>query len=264
MEEFLAGLELSWGVITIALATVIGWAIQGFIGHRFRSRLVSQSQTQQARDSLIGQQIQLSPSVVERRIQGIAELWNSFCRCKGQPPSAIVSATDLLTSEEYEKVIVRRQFIEALNAELSETQLFEWLKQENIEMHRPFIEERSYRLWFMYRAVIARRAFLVLESVQKQEARHWFEDRHTQRLMEEYLTTQEIEELARNRIGRQRRFTEVVEKKLLKSLKSTQAGSTEQDFQQVDEILTNAEILRSRIHEFGQLNSDASRADRTR
>ena len=244
MKDLLANLGLSWGMLVLALITVAGWAIQASITYRLSRKLSEHRQAQETRDTLIGQQIQLPPAVIERRIEAVAEVWDIFCKCRENPPTVFMAAVDLMTTKELEERVSKANFARGIRSDLSGSKLTEWLKQYHAEQFRPFIVEESFILWHTYRAVIGRSAYLLLESLKTGKARHWFVDPFTKRLMERCLSMQEIEKLGTYKIGQQRRFKEAIEAKLLASLKRTLAGNTKEDFKQVSETLSSSEILR--------------------
>ena len=219
MNDLLVNSGLSWGMLVLALITVVGWAIQAGINYGFSRKLSEHGQAQKTRDLLIGQRIQLPPAVIEKRIEAVAEVWDIFCKCRENPPTVFMAAVDLMTTKELEERVSRPDFAQGIRSDLSDDTLTEWLKQYHAEQFRPFIVEESFLLWHTYRAVIGRSGYLLLESVKTGKARHWFVDPFTKRLMERCLAVQEIEKLGTYKIGQQRRFKELIEAKLLERSK---------------------------------------------
>lgn len=245
MNNFLSTLDLAWSLLGLSLITIIGWVVQGFINHRFGRRLALHTQAQKARDTLIEQQMQTAPGLVELRIDAVKQVWDSFCQIKSNPPSFLQHAMDLMTLEERAKSIVNQKFIStAQKTSIDVEKIAEWMKSTEVEHLRPFVEGRGYLVWVVHRAVVARNAYLIGKSIENKEYIHWPKDKTTLRLLELCLEPKELASLDKVEFRQLAKFSEIMETKLLASLNRSLSGQTEEDISQISEALAKAEQLR--------------------
>ena len=220
------------------------WMARRSFEHHLSKKLATLSQAQEARDDLIRQSIVMPDLIVEQRVQAAKHLWKSFCDFRNKRPASVLFEVDVLTLAEFEKKVQDATFCKRVKAELSLESIVMWSEQCEIEHARPFLDSNSYLHWFVYRAVVARSAFLLLESAETGRGEHWTQDANIRGMLRSCLTEREIQQLDSCQAFHIVEWTRISEARLLDSLKRSLSGNTKEDYGQVARTIAQVDRLR--------------------
>lgn len=192
-------------------------------------------------------------AVMERRLDGIQQLWNSFLSLNQDLPAA-VDYIDLLTRDEYRKRDFRgsgtrllsnlsMESIDALSAKHGQVSGF--LSGEkagstdySVERVRPLVGEYMWTVFASYRLLAFRVLFLLHQSTEDKNVVVWYEDSHILEILTALLDQREMDEFDNLRFGHFFWMRNRLERKLLLSIQKTLSGETsgEQAIQQAMSI----------------------------
>ena len=179
----------------------------------------------------------------ERRANAVDALWREVLRIRNESPAA-VGMLDILLPSEYQNFVTNDRF-RSLVPELEET--VATLVDHEIEHVRPFLGERVFTLFFIYRAVHGRICFLLDRGVKAGKVTPWFDDAGVHQLLLTILTESEIQALTELTLGRVRWMSSLIEGKILEQLWGVIVGevSSSEGLEQarrVQEIMRDVEL----------------------
>ena len=184
----------------------------------------------------------------EWRIKAADALWREVLRLRNESPS-VLTMLDVLAPGEYQKFVTDEDFRSLVPDMTEVSQIYG--NFEEIEHVRPFLGERLFTLFFIYRAVNGRICFLLVRDVKKGRVTPWYVDNGIHRLLNEVLTPEEFSQFS-NLPGRHVRWVRsLIEGKILDHLRRVIAGeiSTTEGLEQarkVQEIMQAIESEDSR------------------
>ena len=179
----------------------------------------------------------------ERRANAVDALWREILRIRNDSPAA-VTMLDILLPSEYGKFVTENRF-RSLVPEVEETVTI-FLDPE-IERVRPFLGERVFALFFIYRAVHGRICVLLESGVKARRVLPWFEDAGIHQLLGTILTDHELRAFTELTHGQVQWMRNLIEGKILDQLRRVIAGevsTTEglEQAQRVQEIMREVEV----------------------
>jgi len=161
------------------------------------------------------------------RLKAINEIWESIIKLRNDFYNVILYF-NLFSPEEYNKVLKNDDFKILIPS--NNTYVTEILRDiSNIELNRPFIEERLWILFYIYRAVIARLSYRVIEGKLKGVLPKWDRDENgnidlTISLLKEVLKEEEIEYIQDKSLGGPQTALEIIEFKILEEMHRSITG----------------------------------------
>ena len=152
----------------------------------------------------------------QRRLRAIEDLWNATLRIRESIPNIVV-LQDIFTREEYPQIFTREKYagsLEELTLEGIGTALYG--ASRDVESSRPFVGDYLWSLFFAYRAIMGR--FWVLLVFGREDASnivHWSMDSGVRQLLEAVLTSSELDEIYKARLGGVESTRKTIEAKIL-------------------------------------------------
>ncbi|MEM9617820.1 MAG: hypothetical protein AAF936_07650 [Pseudomonadota bacterium] len=202
-------LLFSTGIASIGSALVISFVIwlgrnwftskivKG-VEHRFDIKLEefkSKLSAQTSRElSVHGAAVSAQMLGAEKRIEAIQKLWNSICKIRNRDyrPFALLS---FLTEDEYIERITSGDPEYAIPD--SKEEAFKYIKfteSLNLEELRPFITQKLWQLYFVYRAIAGRLIFLEGQCSNGRSECIWYRDEHIRHILAYALTAEQIKD----------------------------------------------------------------------
>ena len=183
----------------------------------------------------------------ERRASAVDALWQEVLRIRDESPTA-VTMLDIFLPSEYQEVFTSDRFL-PLVPEWEEG--YSAILNSEIDRVRPFLGERAFTLFFIYRAVHARICFLLETGVKAGEVKPWFEDAGIHQLLRTVLSGSDFQAFTELNHGHVGWMRSLIEGEILDELRKIVAGevSTAEGFEQarrVQEIMRDVEIGDSR------------------
>ncbi|MCM3576416.1 hypothetical protein QNH36_19265 [Mesobacillus sp. AQ2] len=176
----------------------------------------------------------------EKRSAAIEEMWDKVLKIR-ESSSKIVTFYTLFLPEEYNNE--ENMYLTSLKMHLpSEEELVNFIgSMDELEKKRPYLGEKLWILFTIYRAFSGRLVIIFKRSVNERNIKRWHQDRGLMQLLEAALTKKEYEEYTRNKLGQHHSLTEainIIEQKILKEFNNTLSGTyaSEESFQQARKI----------------------------
>ena len=176
----------------------------------------------------------------EWRIKAADALWREVLRLRNESPS-VLTMLDVLAPGEYQAFVTNERFQPLVPDMIVVGPIYANFEIEHV---RPFLGERLFTLFFIYRAVNGRICFLLERDVKNGRVTPWFADNGIHRLLNEVLTPEEFSQFS-NLPGRHVHWVRsLIEGKILDHLRKVIAGeiSTTEGLEQARKV---QEIMRS-------------------
>ena len=181
----------------------------------------------------------------EKRVQAAETTWRSVLDIRNKTATPLMML-DILNPSEYQLFVTKKGF-RATVPNLEDLQV---LETPDIEQSRPFLGDKLFAMVFVYRAIRGRICFLLDRDVQKGHVTPWFQDDGVKRLLQEVLSSEELEDFERLSKLRIRWVNNLLEQKILEDLRKVIDGT-----QSVDEGLEQARRILEAVR---AVESDAS------
>jgi hypothetical protein len=129
----------------------------------------------------------------QRRLSAIDRLWSATLDLK-EKLSAPVFFFGILLPSEYDSALDRHDTIGALVTSITDRLIVESLNSvDGIENDRPYLGEKLWGLFFVYRAFLGRLAHLIVEGKRRHHIADWREDHGVRQLLGHVLPATEVE-----------------------------------------------------------------------
>ncbi|HEV8198762.1 MAG TPA: hypothetical protein VGS03_01940 [Candidatus Polarisedimenticolia bacterium] len=212
-----------------------------------------------ARTALVREQAMLSAATssfgvshaaaYERRLKAVEELWKGLQALGKQAPAVVIAAEVLrkkdVVNMKFMEFPGRRELVEGLSIE---SLLGLQRNGESVELMRPFLDEYSWSLFVVYRALLTRTGFMFLEVKEHGAATpHWASDQGIRDLLRSVLDDSEWAEfcaLDNLAVSWSRRR---IENKMLRHVEAIISGkaSAQEAYTQAESIMRAASKLAS-------------------
>jgi hypothetical protein len=167
----------------------------------------------------------------ERRLQAIEKLWKAFLEIQKKTPMA-VTFSDNLEVTEYNHYFENEGLHGLLEEVRNHTTIFKMLNEigADVEQCRPFIGERLYSLFFVYRAVVGRTCFLFSQGIAISKIPDWRTDSGINQLLSSVLTSPEVEAILSTTISGFNGMRMTLETRALEQIQRIISGEAAADF----------------------------------
>ncbi len=151
----------------------------------------------------------------ERRLNAISEVWKTILRLKEKTP-AVVTHSDILTRSEQSQIFTdpRSQgFLEGLD----ETSVIRGsaVVCEGIEDCRPFVGPILWSLFYAYRALVGRAAWLFVKGKEQGYIEPWYEDSGIRQILGAVIDKSELASFDSLQFGKFQQMCQLLESKIL-------------------------------------------------
>lgn len=175
----------------------------------------------------------------EKRLAAIEEMWDNVLKIR-ETSSRIVTFYTIFLPKEYNSK--ENMYLTSLKEQLpTEEELVNFIaSMDELEKKRPYLGEKLWTLFTIYRAFSGRLVLIFRKSVDERNIKQWHQDSGLMQLLEAALTKKEHEEYKINELG-QHSLAEainIIEQKILKEFNNTLTGTyaSEESFQQARKI----------------------------
>jgi hypothetical protein len=113
----------------------------------------------------------------ERILKAYEEIWNTMLKIRNQMPVFAYKVYTIFTMDELETLPKNKKYQSDLNR-IDYNDYFLKIAQitENVETCRPFVRDRAWSVFFVYRATYGRLVYLLDEGRAKDKIRLWYDD----------------------------------------------------------------------------------------
>jgi hypothetical protein len=248
------------GVIALIISSVISF-IAYFIKDYFLNKWKSDQQKEIEKIKSLSEQnnliinnltdslskIYLSSN--EKRISYLEKAWNGFLEIKKEAPTLIFLSHGILVKDELINLPKDKNphiLAEIKNFKPEAYLLFQNKISSDIEMIRPFIGERLWTIFSVYRAFFGRLTYLLQDGLKKGTIRYWKEDQNfINQILGLVIQPDEIKKLLENDFNAFQNVINFLEYKALNEISEQVSGKrmTEENVKQAIELskLTKAE-----------------------
>ena len=236
---------LGVGGLGYVLRTWIGAVIGGLVAHNLNLRLEEQKdELRRLTEQLNSVQSATNAALVtgqsaiqNRRIGAAAELWEEALRLKNEA-HPVLGMLDTLYEREYQR-FVEHPRLKAMVPHIEEAISDSRPEVDRVEL---FLDGDTFMTFFIYRALLGRILFLLSTDVEKGEVRPWYNDERIQRQLSALLSDDELKMFHTLELGRIRWLREIVEGRILSSLRDSVSGK-----QMASAVLSDAQKIRTEI-----------------
>ena len=224
--------DLSLGVVTlfggiqvvlIGLATFLGRIWINRIHERDRARLTAELEALRAarkQDAAVLQAAIQAFSVShgvaqERRLDAISEVWKTILRLKEKTP-VVVAHSDNLTRSEQSQIFTDPRS-QGLLEGLDDISILRGQAEicEGIEDCRLFVGPILWSLFFAYRALVGRAAWLFVKGKEQGYIKPWYEDSGIRQILSAVMDESELASFDSLQIGKFQHMCQLLESKIL-------------------------------------------------
>lgn len=221
----LVGALGGWVVVTIAAGTWIGQRVAERLSLRWKANLEADLEKLRAfinRDyevlrTAIGTLSRGHEHVQSKRIEAVEALWKAVIALR-ERLSPLYTAIDILLPEEYGELLHGR--LARVFSQYSTESLAELVEQHTdpAESLRPYLSQRAWSLFWIYRAFLTRVVHRVVVGRDKGEITYWKEDSATMSLLESVLPREQMDRIRSQKLGGLNLARELLEHMLLAEL----------------------------------------------
>jgi hypothetical protein len=188
-----------WTVIIVGLVTWIGKLVAEKVTLKWKEQQQKEIETlrsQLARDHIIMETAISSFSsgqraVQEKKIQATETLWKHVLKIRKICQSVIFFFT-ILRPSEYNEVFAKPN-IKAMVSDVDDSVLDQISSNpENFESNRPFLGEKLWLLFFIYRAFLGRITFILVNGLKEGKIEDWKKDDGVHSLLKSILSNDQI------------------------------------------------------------------------
>jgi len=174
----------------------------------------------------------------EKRLRALETFWKAAVQIRIKTPP-VITMLDILLPEEYHRLISD-----------PEEDLTKDFRRENTDVDeaRLYAGEYIFSLFWAYRATIGRIAYKLMEGRKKGKIEDWASDSGIKQLMGYVLTSQEMEEFSKLKVGRINWLCNAIEGKMLSQSAKIISGEASAEFglEQAKKIAASALQLQER------------------
>ena len=166
----------------------------------------------------------------ERRLAAAEELWKAVLQIGSSTPGAVVMI-DVCLEQEYQKLMTRPSFKECLRGITMSTITERFIETTSgVESVRPFLGEYLYSLFFAYRALNGRLAYLLSKAKETGTLTAWYKDNSIRELLVLLLTTEELQRFDQLQFAKVNWMRKIVEQKIALHINKIISGELSADF----------------------------------
>ena len=99
-------------------------------------------------------------------------------------------------------------------------------EKEKLEDHRPFLPEKLWRSYYLYRQYCLRYYLQVTISYRKRDFSNLLKDEHLQKLIDENLTPDELQAADKLKKGKHKFYAEILQHRILNTIRLSAFGET--------------------------------------
>ena len=162
----------------------------------------------------------------ERRLNAISEVWKTILKLKEKTP-VVVTHSDILTRSEQSQIFTdprSQSFLEGLDiisvlrgpAEVC----------EGIEDCRPFVSPILWSLFYAYRALVGRAAWLFVKAKEQGYIEPWYEDSGIRQILGAVIDESELASFDSLQFGKFRHMCQLLESKILAEAEQIISGAS--------------------------------------
>lgn len=196
--KLLGGLSVILTGITIFISNYLKKIMERSVDYKFEKKLEGFKGEIEKNNLFISSIIQnyfsSSQKILDKKIQAYEELWLSMIKIKSVIPSGINLTFQILTDEELNdtKAYSNLQNLSInldYNADVEMKKLFDI--EDNLMKFQPYISDKIYKLFFVYRSVIARVIHQFISTYKSKKVYNWKNDQGISNLLAIVLTEKE-------------------------------------------------------------------------
>lgn len=127
----------------------------------------------------------------EKRIDAVQTIWAQIIKLRDERPSPIIWL-DILTFEEYPQLASNQKFEYAQKA--TDSEAMNAIIHSEADLVRPFLDDRSYQLYWAYRGLTGRLCFYINTFYSKNPPKNdWRDDHGVNQILSTILTQKELD-----------------------------------------------------------------------
>lgn len=193
------------GVVIIALSTWLSKVWANRILETDRNRYASEIEALRLSNQNFINALSLTNSAyleskkafTEKRIDAVQTIWAQIIKLRDERPSSIIFL-DILTLEEYPELSKNSKFSYAKNA--TNPEAINSIIHSEADLVRPFLDDRSYQLYWGYRSLTGRLCVYINNFYSKEPPIHdWRDDHGVIQILQSTLTQQEMDLFKNNK-----------------------------------------------------------------
>jgi antitoxin (DNA-binding transcriptional repressor) of toxin-antitoxin stability system len=213
-----------------ALAAALLWLTRNWLSerlkqsiqHEYSQKLEAHKAQLKAANDVALEQLKTASSALleskklghERILTAIDQLWAAIITIDENTPS-IVGILDIILDEEYPTIFENEKMIPAVN-ELNDNVVQAGIAAtKTLETQRPYFGEYLWYLFFGYRAIKGRLAYLIMHDRDKGSRVHWRTDGGIKQHLNAILSEQEVNEIYSTKIAPCAKMFEFIKQKIL-------------------------------------------------
>lgn len=128
----------------------------------------------------------------EKRIEAVHIIWSQLIKLRDERPSPIVWL-DILTPTEYPQQFSKNPKLQYAK-EATEPEAIASIVHSEADIVRPFLDDRSYQLYWAYRSLTGRLCFYINQFFSRSQPQHdWRDDNVIKQILNSILTQKEID-----------------------------------------------------------------------
>lgn len=175
------------------------------------------------------------------RLDAIEEMWSYVLGIR-EYSSEIITFYTILLPKEYNE---ESDYLSSMKMNLSsDKELIRFFSSmDGLEKQRPYLGEKSWALFTVYRAFLGRLVLIFIKGIDKGSITEWHQDSGLMTILETALDEKEYEEYTNAKLGKMDSLTEIIyilEQKILNEINRTVSGTyaSEENFNQARKIHT--------------------------
>ncbi len=190
----------SASIIIVALSTWLGKVWANRILETDRAKYSAQLENLKASNENFVNSLSLAHSTylennrafTAKRIEAIQTLWEEVIRLRAEKPSSIIFL-DILILQEYGQLRTQSK-LQYIKDEVDFTSIVAKLVKNSVDLVRPFIDDKSYELFWCYRALIGRLCHYIKQIFDKgAPQKSWQEDKEVLLVLGTVLNKDELD-----------------------------------------------------------------------
>jgi hypothetical protein len=168
----------------------------------------------------------------DRRILAIEVLWKNLIEYKNIVPDVTHLLFNYLTEKEIEDFWIRetdnslhhahKKQLMSLDFDARISNSFDFIKL--IELERPFIGERIWFHFDIYKIFLGRITYLMQVGTQDKKFEHWQKDKHLKQLLSDTLSSKEVDYIYSLEVNSLKSTSILLEGKLIQEIDKTLSG----------------------------------------
>lgn len=186
------------GVVIVALSTWLSKVWANRILEADRNKYASEMESLKLSNQSFINSLSLTNSAylenkkafTEKRIDAVQLIWEQIIKLRDERPSPIIWL-DIFTPQEYSKFTTDPKFSFAKKA--TDPEAMNALIHSEADLARPFLDDRSYQLYWGYRSLTGRLCFYINNFYTSNPPNHdWRDDGGVKQILQAILTDEEM------------------------------------------------------------------------